>query len=168
MHNSTVSTVICKTQTTVKAKGSGRKKGLVDKPKAAKVAYVKRNPAATERELAQKYGTSKSWIHKVLRSNGLNSYRVQKHANRNDVQHRAKKRSRKLYDSLLRGKNQCIIMDDESYCVSDFSQLPDGLSNAQLDDLVLLDASNISVCQNFLPNGWLGRQSAVAVKNVYR
>ena len=31
---------------------------------------------------------------------------------------------RKLYDEFLRGKNRCVIMDDETYVIADFKQLP--------------------------------------------
>ena len=61
----------------------------------------------------------------MLVSNGLKSCIVQKHANRNDIQTaKAKKRAKKLYDNYLRGKNQCIVMDDETYVIGDFKQLP--------------------------------------------
>lgn len=89
------------------------------------VRYCRKKPNATEREMAQKFGVSHSWIHKVLKRNGLRSFHVQKTANRNDQQaQRAKTRARKLYDEFLRSQKRCVVMDDETYVVADFKQLP--------------------------------------------
>lgn len=106
--------------------GSGRKPGLSNPALAQKVVkYAEKYPNSSVRLIALKLDTSKSWVQKVLRINGLRSYKVQKSTNRSDQQaRRAKVRSRKLYDTLLRGQNRCILMDDESYVVSDFAQLP--------------------------------------------
>lgn len=126
---STVSRVIRRfreTQTTERKRAGGRNLGNTQPKLASKVVdYVRQNPNSTERELAQKFKISKTWVNKVLRSSGLNAYKIQKSANRNDQQAaRAKTRARRLYDQYLRGKNQCIVMDDETYCVADFKQLP--------------------------------------------
>lgn len=126
---STVSDVIKRfkeTNTVERQRAGGRKPGVVNQSLASKVIkFVKKKPTATEREMAQKYGVSQSWIHKVVVSSGLKAFRVQKKANRNDQQAlRAKRRARKLYDRYLRGKKSCVILDDETYCVADFKQLP--------------------------------------------
>ena len=90
------------------------------------VVSVQKHPNSSERELAQKYQVSSGWIRKVMRVNDLTAYKIQKSANRNDQQAaRAKTRALRLYDLYLRGKNQCVVMDDETYCVADFKQLPE-------------------------------------------
>lgn len=114
------------TASTARKSGSGRKSGFIDQNLSKKVVmYAQRKPSATLREIGCKFTVSHTWVRKVLLRNGLKAYTVQKHANRNDVQAiKAKKRARKLYDNLLRGRNQCIVMDDETYVVGDFKQLP--------------------------------------------
>lgn len=106
--------------------GSGKKKEFLDPKLARKVIrYATNKPNATLREIAQKYGCSHTWVDKVLKRNGLRSFAVQKAANRNDQQaQRAKTRARKLYDEFLRGQKRCVVMDDETYVVADFRQLP--------------------------------------------
>lgn len=132
IHHFTVSRVINRfkqTQSTERQSGSGKKEGFIYESLAKKVLMSsKRNPNKSLRDIASNFGVSHTWVAKVLRRNGIKTYKVQKHANRNDVQaKRAKTRARKLYDNQLRGKNVCIIMDDETYVVGDFRQLP-GLS----------------------------------------
>lgn len=126
---STVSDVIRRykaTQSVKRKRSGGRKPGILNQSLASKVVkYSKKNPNASIREMSQKFSASRSWVHKVLVSNNLKAYRVQKCANRNDQQAlRAKSRARKLYDDYLRGKKRCIVMDDESYVIADFKQLP--------------------------------------------
>lgn len=126
---STVNDVIRRYKTTLtveRNRAGGRKPGIVNQNLASKVInYVKKKPNATEREMALKFGVSPSWIRKVLLLANLKAFHVQKYANRNDQQSaRAKTRSRKLYDQYLRGKKRCVVMDDETYVVADFRQLP--------------------------------------------
>lgn len=113
-------------QTISRKPGSGRKSGFECPIQAKKVInYVKRNPGTSLRQVGQKFNVAYTWVRKVTIKAGLNTYKVQKHANRNDVQaQKAKKRARKLYETKLAGKNVCILMDDETYVVGDFSQLP--------------------------------------------
>lgn len=129
IHHSTVTRVVKRfkdTKSTKRKVGSGHAKGFVNESLAKKViTYVQRKPSLSLRYLASKFGVSHTWVAKVLKSRGLRAYKVQKYANRNDTQAKtAKTRSRKLYDQFLRGKNQCIIMDDETYVIADFKQLP--------------------------------------------
>lgn len=114
------------TLTYARKPGTGLKSGSLDKKAPAKVtACVKKKPNATVREIAQKTGISKSTVQRILVKSGLKSYCVQKTANRNDTQaSKAKKRARKLYDKYLRGQSRCVVMDDETYVVADFKQLP--------------------------------------------
>lgn len=114
------------TKTIERRPGGGRKSGVVNQSLATKIErYVRKNPGATERKIAQKFKVSKSWVHKVLRLSGLKAYKVQKTANCNDQQAaRAKTRARKLYDEYIRGKKRCVAMDDGTYVIADFKQLP--------------------------------------------
>lgn len=114
------------TLTYIRKPGSGGKSRFTDNKLVQKISSLAtRKPNSTVRELSQKTGTSKSNVHRILKKRGLNAYRVQKCANRNDLQAtRAKTRARKLYDQYLRGRDRCIIMDDETYVVADFKQLP--------------------------------------------
>lgn len=126
---STVNRVINRykeSKTTERRSGCGRKPGVVNQLLASKVQrYVLKKPNATEREIAQKFNVSKTWVNKVLHLSGLKAYKIQKAANRSDQQAiRAKTRARKLYDVYIRGKARCIILDDETYVVADFKQLP--------------------------------------------
>lgn len=129
LSNVTVSRVIkrfLETRTIERKPGSGRKVGLMNPSLARKVInHVRRKPNDSLRHLASKFGMSHHWVSKVLQRHGLHTYKVQKHANRNDAQcQSAKTRSRRLYDNFLRGKNTCIVMDDETYVIADFKQLP--------------------------------------------
>lgn len=132
IHHYTVSRVVKKfkaIKSTQRKPGSGKKPGFDNESLAKKViTATQRHPNYSFREIAQKFGVSHSLVAKVLRRGGMKSYKVQKHANRNDDQaQRAKTCARKLYDKRLRGKDVCIIMDDETFVVGDFRQLP-GLS----------------------------------------
>lgn len=127
--NSTTSDVIKRYKETLsisRKPGSGGNRVVTDPKLAQKlVKYVEKNPNKSEREMAIKFNMSKSWIHKMLVKHNLRSFKVQKSVNRTDQQaQRAKTRARNLYDTLLRGKKRCVVMDDESYVVADFSQLP--------------------------------------------
>lgn len=126
---STVKTVINRfnqTFTTLRKTGSGRKKGFANPSKAQKVArYAQKNPDASLRNIALKFKVGKTWVADVLSAFDLKAYKVQKNANRNDQQAaNAKKRARKLYDDFLSKVKRCTCMDDETYVVADFQQLP--------------------------------------------
>lgn len=113
-------------QTIARRPGSGGKPGFQSPSLARKILlYVKKIPSASYRQVGQKYGVSQTFVQKVIRKGGLNTYKVQKCPNRNDVQaKKAKIRARKLYESKLAGRKICIIVDDETYVVEDFKQLP--------------------------------------------
>ena len=106
--------------------GSGRKSGWVNPKQANRIAQsVVRKPNSTVRELAAKFEVSKSLVQKNLTVRNLRSFQVQKSTNRTDQQAaRAKSRSRRLCDKFLRGQKKCVVMDDETYVVLDFRQLP--------------------------------------------
>lgn len=129
IHHSTVSRVIKRfkeTQSVERKPGTGKNSNSPNLTLARKVTkYAERKPNASLREIGQKFQISHTWVRKILLSSNLKTYKVQKHANRNDVQAlKAKQRARKLHDLHFRDKNQCVIMDDESYVVGDFAQLP--------------------------------------------
>jgi len=105
--------------------GSGRKRGYVDSQKAKKVvALLEKNPSLSERKLATKVGCSKTLVWKIKSKEGLKTYKVQKVPDRNATKNlEAKKRARRLNDDFFQ-KFSCCIMDDETYVLSKFSQLP--------------------------------------------
>lgn len=126
---STVNDVIRRykeTQSVERKQAGGQKAGIVNQKLASKVIrYANKNPNASLREMSEKFSCSRSWVHKVLKLNNLKAYHVQKCANRNDQQAlRAKTRARKLYDGYFSGKKRCVVMDDETYVIADFQQLP--------------------------------------------
>lgn len=105
--------------------GSGRKKGF-HSPKKAKVVVAKlqQNPSLSIRKLANKAQTSEATVRRVKKSVGLKTYKVQKIPDRNATKNlEAKNRARKLKSDFFL-KNECCVMDDETYVLADFSQLP--------------------------------------------
>lgn len=125
---STVTSVLKKYKETLsidKKKGSGRKKGFVSQKKAKSVlAALKRNPGLSVRDVAKKVCMSSSYVQKVRKQAGLQSFKVNAAPNRNDKQNKtAKTRARKLYDQVI-NKFDCIVMDDETYVKADFKQIP--------------------------------------------
>lgn len=106
-------------------KGSGRKKGPADKKLARTIKNLyARNPNTSVRDMAAKAGTSKSTVQRVKKFYNLRTYKVQKIPDRSEEKEKvAKRRARRLYEGYLT-KFDCIVMDDETYCKSDFNQLP--------------------------------------------
>lgn len=105
--------------------GSGRKKGFAS-PKTAKkiVASLERNPGTSNRKLASKVGCCESTVRKVKKIEGLKSYKVQSVPDRNATKNmEAQRRARSLKSDFF-NKKKCCIMDDETYVLCDFSQLP--------------------------------------------
>jgi len=105
--------------------GSGRKKGF-QSPKTAKkvIALFEKNPRLSERKAAKKVDCSRSLIQKIKSRNNLKSYKVQKVPDRNAVKNlEAKERAKKLKKDFFT-KFACCVMDDETYVLGDFSQLP--------------------------------------------
>lgn len=129
MPKSTVQNVIArykKTHSTSRKEGSGRKVGPID-PQLAKsiVKAFKTNPSRSVRFLANKFGVSKSYVQKVKKNNGLKSFKVLKAPSRDEKdEKKARSRARRLYERHMRGKSDCFIMDDETYCKANFRELP--------------------------------------------
>lgn len=106
--------------------GSGRPTGFVDSDQARKVVRaLKANPGHSLRFLGHKYGCSHMTIQRIKRSYGLRSFRAQKVPFRTPQQHKvAKSRARRLYTNILTKNEGCVLLDDETYCVANFQQLP--------------------------------------------
>lgn len=111
----------------VRKPGSVRPIGFVDRDKAKQiVTSLKRNPGLSLRKLAQKYQCSPGFVFKVKRRYGFYTFVAQKAPYRTPHQHKlAKQRARKLYTRMLVHHKGCTVMDDETYCFADFSQLPE-------------------------------------------
>jgi len=105
--------------------GSGRKKGFVCPQKAKKVvALLEKNPGLSNRKLAEKVGCSEYLVRKIKINEGLKTYKVQTVPDRNAVKNlEAQRRARKLKEDFFQ-KFECCVMDDETYVLSKFSQLP--------------------------------------------
>lgn len=105
--------------------GTGRKKGFHSPKKVKKaISLFQRNPNLSGRKVAQKVGCSQSTVQKIKSSSGLRTYKVQKVPDRNAVKNQeAKSRAKKLQKDFLQNVS-CCVMDDETYVLADFSQLP--------------------------------------------
>lgn len=105
--------------------GSGRKKGFRSPKKVKKVvAKLQQNPNISNRKLAIKVNTSETTVRKIKKHVGLKTYKIQAIPDRNaeknvDAKNRAQKLKSDFFD-----KKMCCIMDDETYVLMDFSQLP--------------------------------------------
>ena len=111
--------------TVEKRTGCGRKKGYADSEKAKKiVAQFQRKPNISGRKVALKTNCSESFVRKVKKNEGLKSFKVQKVPDRNAKKNEeAKQRAKKLRHDLI-NNYECCVMDDETYVLGDFSQLP--------------------------------------------
>lgn len=105
--------------------GSGRKSGFRSPKRAAKVeSLFRKNPGVSTRKAAAKAGCSNSLIQKIKQKAGLKSFKVQKVPDRNAVKNiEAKQRGNRLKIDFF-SKLNCCIMDDETYVLANFSQLP--------------------------------------------
>lgn len=105
--------------------GSGRKKGFSCPKNVKKVeTLLERNPRLSNRKLAKKVNCSEKTVRKMKLSAGLRTYKVQTVPDRNANKNlEAQKRARKLKSDFF-AKKQCCIMDDETYVLCEFSQLP--------------------------------------------
>lgn len=105
--------------------GSGRKKGFKDSKIVKKVVdSLSKNPGTSNRKLAGKACCSESTVRRIKKKVGLRSYKVQTVPDRNAAKNvEAQKRALKLKRDFFQKKN-CCIMDDETYVLCDFSQLP--------------------------------------------
>lgn len=112
---------------TIKQKpGRGRKSGPVDKELGKRVGLsFKNNPGLSQRKRAEKYGTSRPFIQRLMKNRKFNKYGMIRRANRRDKQETsARTRTRKLYDYLNSKQPRCILMDDETYVKADPRQIP--------------------------------------------
>lgn len=124
----TVSTVIKKWKDNLavtRKVGSGRKKGFARPELVIKVkTALERNPGISNRKLARKVGCSESTVRKMKKTLNLKTYKVQTVPDRNARKNlEAQSRARKLKSDFFQNKN-CCVMDDETYVLCDFSQLP--------------------------------------------
>lgn len=105
--------------------GSGTNRKVCSQQMDKKVvAIIEKNPNLSVRNVARKVGKSKSYVQKVKQRQGLKTYKVKKVPNRDDKQNfTAKIRAKELYTKFLQNFS-CVIMDDETYVVEDFRQLP--------------------------------------------
>lgn len=125
---STVSDIIKKFKDDLsveKKQGGGRKKGFVDKRKAEKVvALLEKNPGLSHRKVAKKMNCSEGLVRKIKKDAGLKTYKVQNIPDRNALKNsEAQCRAKKLGQEFLQ-KFKCCVMDDETYVLSKFAQLP--------------------------------------------
>ena len=102
-------------------------KGMVHlmflKPKKEESIF-KRAPNTSGRKAARLAQCSDYLVRKVKANAGLKTYKAQKVPDRNPAKNlEAKNRARKLKSSFIK-KYSCCIMDDETYVLADFSQLP--------------------------------------------
>lgn len=103
----------------------------------------------------------------MLRANGIKSYKVQKYANRDDIQaKRAKIRARRLYNQFLCGKNVCIIKTMKHILLEIANSFLDSHFIKQSFVLVYRKNSNTSVYLNFPKSIRYGVPSAVVVVGV--
>ena len=85
--------------------GSGRKVGFKN-PKLVRkvVAFWKRRPNFSERDMAKKFNISKTLAHRIKQKEHLFSFKVQKVPNRSYLKNKiAKTRARRLYEQFLCG-----------------------------------------------------------------
>lgn len=128
VYRKTVSEVIKRFKedlTVNRREGSGRKKGFHSPKKVKKaINLFRKNPNTSVRKVAQKVGCSSTTVQKIKAVSGLKSYKVQKVPDRNAVKNKeAKTRAKKLKADFFQ-KYSCCVMDDETYVLADFSQLP--------------------------------------------
>lgn len=77
------------------------------------------------RDVAKKVGTSKSNVLRAKERLNLRTYKKQKQPKRSPKQEASiRPRVRKLYNTILAGNLNCIIMDDETYVKLDYKSLP--------------------------------------------
>lgn len=114
------------TSTIDRASGSGGEHNQANRKLRQKILRsVKANPGLSDNDRAKKFSCSATNVRKCRLRAGFKSYHAIKYPNRSDKQNmNAKKRARKLYDTVLTKFNGCIIMDDETYVKLDTKQLP--------------------------------------------
>lgn len=105
--------------------GSGRKSGFSDRKMAEKIKRMLfKYPYLSGRKVAQKAKCSETSVRKVEKEAGLRTYKVQKVPDRNLTKNLVAKQRAKVLQKDYLNNFQCCIMDDETYVLSDFKQLP--------------------------------------------
>ena len=85
---------------------------------------LQKRPDLSVRTVARKTKMSPTFVQSSKHRQGMKSFKVKTVPNHNDKQNvTAKTRARKLYREYLT-KFSCVIMDDETYVLEDFKQLP--------------------------------------------
>lgn len=88
------------------------------------IRLLRQEKTISVRQIARKVGVCVGTVQNIKRRNNIKTYKKQKIPKRSVAQQqRAKYRSRKLYKILLKKKNRCILMDDETYIKMDLSTL---------------------------------------------
>lgn len=130
--------------------GSGRKSGPSDPILHGKlVKTIRKNRGMSQRDLAQKSGTSKWLIQKTMQREGLKSRKKKKVPRVSEKQNGTiKTRARKLYDFLGKEK-QHLIVDDETYLKADFQALPGPQYYIAADGEILPDSETTVQCGKF-------------------
>lgn len=101
-------------------------KNHISDPKKARniISLLKKNPNLSNRKVAVKVKCSEFMVRTVKKNNGLKSFKVQKVPDRNSRKNEVAKERAKLLSRNYIQKYNCCIMDDETYVLGDFSQLP--------------------------------------------
>lgn len=85
---------------------------------------IQRIPLLSLRDLAKKFGTSKSNVFKIKKRFNLKTYKKVKNAKRTvEQENRSFLTARKLYSEIVTKNNHCFLMGDETYVKEDFRQL---------------------------------------------
>lgn len=128
VHRKTVSKVIKRYQedfNVLRKPGSGRPEGFHSPKKAKKVVQqLVKNPNLSNRKLAVKVGLSEGMVRKVKKNEGLKTYKIQTVPDRNSEKNKEAKKRAKILKTNFFQKKECCVMDDETYVLCDFSQLP--------------------------------------------
>ena len=105
---------------------SGRPKGPANKKLDDKVVtLLKRKPSMSIRDVGKKCGISHQMVCVIKKRNNIKTYKKQKVPKRSlKQQKKSISLARKLYENMFANKNECIVMDDETYVKLDLSTLP--------------------------------------------
>lgn len=110
----------------IKHKKGGGPSGFRNPQIVKKVKTLwKQNPNISIRDIARKLNISKSLVERIKKKENLRTFKVKKAPNRNEKGTKtARIRARQLLRHKLNNFNGCILMDDETYCKADYSELP--------------------------------------------
>lgn len=105
--------------------GSGRPEGFRSPRRVRKaLSILKEKPNISNRQLSAKIDYGETMVRKIKKKTGLRSYKVQTVPDRNATQNANAVERAKLLKRLFFKKNTCCIMDDETYVLCDFNQMP--------------------------------------------